>query len=60
MKTVIALFALALFAAFIGSVWVRRGELEVNGESGAMLIGLVFCFLAVVFILVAAAGNLWP
>ena len=58
MTALIALIAIALLAGLVGSLWLRRGELEINGESGSMLIGVVFCFVAVVLILVAA-GKLW-
>ena len=57
MEAVIALIAVSLLAGLAGSAWLRRGELEFNGESGAMLLGLVFCFISVILILVAAAGN---
>jgi len=60
MKTAIALIAVALLGALVGSMWIRRGELEVNGESGTMLLGLAVCFVCVVVILVAVAGKLWP
>jgi hypothetical protein len=36
-------------------VWLRRDELEVTGESRSMMVGLVFCVLSVVFILLATA-----
>jgi hypothetical protein len=58
MSAAIALASIGLLVGLIGSLWLRRGELEVNGESGSMLLGLVFCFIAVVLILVAA-GKLW-
>lgn len=58
MTAAIALASIGLLAGLIGSLWLRRGELEINGESGSMLLGLVFCFIAVVLILVAA-GKLW-
>lgn len=58
MEAGIALSALALLAALFGSVWMRRAEWDTNGDSGALLLGLVFSFIAVVFILIAVAGNL--
>jgi len=58
MSAVIALIAVALLAGLLGSLWLRRGDLEGNGESGSMLLGVVFCFIAVMLILVAA-GKLW-
>jgi uncharacterized protein YybS (DUF2232 family) len=59
MQTGIALAAVALLAVLIGSAWTRRAEWDLNGESGAMLLGLLVCFIAVIFILVALAGNSW-
>jgi len=58
MTEAIALASVALLVGLVGSLWLRRGELELSGETGSMLIGLVFCFIAVVLILVAA-GKLW-
>lgn len=58
MPEAIALASVGLLVGLIGSLWLRRGELEINGESGSMLLGLVFCFIAVMLILVAA-GKLW-
>lgn len=58
MTALIALLSVALLAGLLGSLWLRRGELEINGESGSMLLGVVFCFISVVLILVAA-GKLW-
>ena len=58
MSAVIALIAVALLAGLLGSVWLRRGDIEGNGESGSMLLGVIFCFIAVMLILVAA-GKLW-
>jgi hypothetical protein len=55
MTAVIALAAIALMVVFLGSVWLRRDELEVTGESRSMMVGLVFCVLSVVFILLATA-----
>lgn len=55
MTAVIALAAIALMVVFLGSVWLRRDELEVTGESRSMVVGLVFCVLSVVFILLATA-----
>lgn len=51
--------AIALLLALGGWLWMRRGELEGNGESGALLLGLVLCFISVVLILVVLAGNFW-
>ena len=58
MTAAIALASIGLLVGLIGSLWLRRGELEINGETGSMLLGLVFCFISVVLILVAA-GKLW-
>lgn len=58
MTAVIALASVALLAGLIGSLWLRRGEIEMNGDTGSMLLGVIFCFIAVVFILVAAGGLL--
>ena len=58
MSAVVALIAVALLAGLLGSLWLRRGDLEGNGESGTMLLGVAFCFIAVMLILVAA-GRLW-
>jgi hypothetical protein len=58
MTAAIALAAVSLLLGLLGSVWLRRSELESNGETGSMLLGLVFCFVSVVLILVAA-GSLW-
>jgi hypothetical protein len=55
MTAVIALAAIALMGVFLGSVWLRRDELEVTGESRSMMVGLVFCVVSVVLILLAAA-----
>jgi hypothetical protein len=55
MTAVIALAAIALMGVFLGSVWLRRDELEVTGESRSMVVGLVFCVVSVVLILLAAA-----
>lgn len=54
MTAVIALVSVGLLVGLIGSLWLRRGDVEINGESGSMLLGVVFCFIAVVLILVAA------
>ena len=54
MTAVIALAAIALMVVFLGSVWLRRDELEVTGESRSMMVGLVFCAVCVVLILLAA------
>lgn len=59
MTAVIALAAIALMVVFLGSVWLRRDELEVTGESRSMMVGLVFCVLSVVFILLATATLSW-
>jgi uncharacterized protein YybS (DUF2232 family) len=54
MQNAIAFLALALMAALVGSVWMRRAELEFNGESKTMLLGIAVSFLSVLFILFAA------
>jgi hypothetical protein len=55
MQSAFVLIALALLAVLVSSVWPRRAELEFNGESASMLLGLIFCFVCVLFILFAAA-----
>ena len=55
MKLGIAVAVLVLLVALVGSALTRRAEWRMNGESGAMLLGLVLCVMAVVFILVAVA-----
>jgi hypothetical protein len=53
MQSAIAIIALALLAALIGSAWRRRTELGFNGEAGTMLLGLVLCFVSVLLIVFA-------
>jgi hypothetical protein len=55
MTAVIALAAIALMIVFLGSVWLRRDDLEVTGETRSMVVGLVFCVLSVVLILLVTA-----
>jgi hypothetical protein len=55
MQSAIALVALALLAALLGSVWLRRSELALNGEAGTMVLGLVLCFVSVLLIVLAAS-----
>ena len=55
MQSAIALIALALLAALLGSAWQRRAQLEFNGEAGTMLLGLVLCFVSVLLIVLAAS-----
>lgn len=54
MHNAIALIALALLGALFSSVWLRRAELEFNGESKTMLPSLALCFVSVLLILFAA------
>jgi hypothetical protein len=54
MQSAVALVALTLLGALLGSVWLRRGDLAQNGESGTMLLGLVVCIASVLLILLAA------
>jgi len=58
MEAGIGISALALLAALFGSVWIRRAEVDSAGDSGALMLGLVFAFVAVVLILIAVAGEL--
>jgi len=51
----IALAVFGLIAALAGAWWLRRSSLEA-GDSGALL-GLVFCFVGLMFILVAVFGR---
>jgi hypothetical protein len=51
MKLGIALLLLMLLAVLLGSAWLRRGDLEMNGESGAMMVGLAVCVTAAVLVL---------
>jgi hypothetical protein len=55
MHPALVLVALALLGALLGSVWLRRADLEFSGESPTMLLGLAFC-LASVLLIVFAAG----
>ena len=55
MQSAVALLALALLAALLGSAWRRRSELGFNGEAVSMLLGLILCFGSVVLILLAAS-----
>ena len=51
MHNALALIALGLMAVLVSSVWLRRAELDFNGESSTMLLGLFFCLVSVLFIL---------
>lgn len=53
MQHPIALIALVLLGALLGSVWLRRAELEFSGESATMLLGLAVCVGCVLLILFA-------
>ena len=55
MHDAIALIAMGLLAVLVSSVWLRRAELEFNGEAGTMLLGLVLCLVSVLLIVLAAA-----
>lgn len=55
MHHAIALVALSLLAALAGSLWLRRADLEFNGELPAMLFGVAFSVICVLLIVVAAA-----
>jgi hypothetical protein len=56
MHNAIALIALALMGVLLGSVWLRRQDLEFNGETRTMALGLVLTFVSVLLILFAAGG----
>jgi len=43
-----------LMALLLGSVWLRRDDLEFNGESRTMVVGLVLSLVSVLLILIAA------
>lgn len=58
MEAAIVLSAVALLAALFGSVWLRRAEWDSNGETGALLLGLVFSLIAVILIVLAVVGFL--
>jgi hypothetical protein len=51
---VVVIVALGLLGTLLGSVWLRRQELEFNGEAGTMVLGLVVCLASVLLILLAA------
>jgi len=53
MHNAIVVLALGLLGALLGSVWLRRTELEFSGESATMLVGLAVSFLSVLLILLA-------
>lgn len=57
MQAGIAVVALALLMALVGSIWMRRSEI-VDGDSGSLLLGLAIAFISVVLILIAVAGSL--
>ena len=54
MHNAIALVAMGLLAVLVSSVWLRRAELEFNGESGTMVLGLILCLVSVLLIVLAA------
>lgn len=54
MHNAIAFVALGLLGVLLSSVWLRREELEFNGESRTMALGLVVCLISVLLILFAA------
>lgn len=56
MQAGIAIVALALLMALVGSIWMRRSEID--GDSGSLLLGLAIAFVSVVLILIAVAGSL--
>lgn len=58
METGIAVAALGLLAALIASVWMRRSDWNGGGDTGSLLLGLVFSFVAVMLILIAVTGQL--
>lgn len=49
---------MGLLAALIASVWMRRGDWNGGGDTGSLLLGLVFSFVAVMLILIAVTGQL--
>ena len=55
MQHAIAFIALGLLGVLLGSVWLRRAELEYSGESATMLLGLAICLGCVLLILFATA-----
>ena len=54
MHNAIAFIALGLMALLLGSVWLRRDDLDFNGESRTMVVGLVLSLVSVLLILIAA------
>lgn len=58
MKVLVALAVVALLAVLLGSAWMRRGEWDLTGESGTMLVGLAVSLAAVLIILAALGGVL--
>jgi uncharacterized membrane protein YqjE len=54
MHNAIAFIALGLMALLLGSAWLRRDELDFNGESRTMMVGLVLSLVSVLLILIAA------
>ena len=54
MHNAIAFVAVALLGALLGSVWLRREDLEFNGESRTMVLGVVVALVSVLLILMAA------
>ena len=56
----IVVAGLGLLAALAGLLFFRRASSDASGDSGATLLGWVFSFVAVVLLLIAAAGVGWP
>jgi hypothetical protein len=54
MHNAIAFIALGLLGVLLASVWLRRQDLEFNGESRTMVLGLAVSLVSVLLILLAA------
>jgi hypothetical protein len=54
MHNAIAFITLGLLGVLVGSVWLRRADLEFNGESRTMALGLALALGSVLLILLAA------
>jgi len=56
MHNAIAFIALGLMGVLLASVWLRREELEFNGESRTMALGLAVSVVSVLLIVFAATA----